>query len=87
MRFLVLPVLMVLAGCGVISPAYDRCDKPAPYAGSPEAPPLVTPEGVNAPDTRNALKIPELTAPEKPLDGRCVDIPPSYLPSGAPEKG
>lgn len=87
MRLLVLPALVMLTGCGLISPEYDRCDKPPPYAGSQEAPPLVTPEGVDAPDTRNALKIPEPSAPEKPRDGRCVDIPPSFLPNRTPEKG
>ena len=87
MRFLVILAVLLLAGCGVIAPAYDRCDKPAAYANSPEVPPLVTPEGVDAPDTRSALKVPELTTPEKPPDGRCVDVPPGYFPNRTPEKG
>lgn len=87
MRFLLILAVVWLAGCGLVSPAYDRCDKPASYVNSPEAPPLVTPEGVDAPDTRSALRIPELQTPEKPSDGRCVDAPPDYSPNRTPEKG
>lgn len=87
MRFLVILALTSLAGCGLLSPAHDRCDKQPPYVNSPEARPLVIPEGVDAPDTRSALRVPDLTTPEKPLDGRCVDAPPSYVPAQAPDKG
>ena len=87
MRFLVILAVLSLAGCGLIAPSYDRCDKVPPYANATEAPPLVMPEGVDAPDTRNALKVPELALPEKPRDGRCVDAPPSYTPNRTPEKG
>jgi hypothetical protein len=31
------------------------------------------------PDTRNALHIPEVSAPERPADSTaCLDLPPSY---------
>ncbi len=87
MRLLLILASVALAGCGLIKPASEQCDKPAAYANSPEAPPLVVPPGVDAPDTRNALRIPELKTPEKPSDGRCVDVPPSYFPDRTPEQG
>lgn len=87
LSILVVAMALVAAGCGAIAPAYDRCDKPAPYANAEEAPPLVVPEGVEAPNTRNALRIPEITAVEKPLDGRCVDTPPSFVTTRAAEQG
>lgn len=87
MRCLAMVALAVLAGCGVFRPATEQCDKPAVYADAPEAPLLVVPEGVEAPDTRNVLRIPEVKTPERPPDGRCVDAPPSYFPNRTPEPG
>lgn len=75
---MLLPFLLVLAGCGLFRPTYERCDETPPYAGAREIPPLTVPEGLDLPNTRNALRIPELTVPEKPPDGRCLDVPPRY---------
>jgi len=43
-------------------------------------PPLKVPPGLDAPDTRNAIKVPELNEPERPRDPRepCLSQPPSY---------
>lgn len=87
MRYLLIATVAVLAGCSVLAPAYDRCDKPAAYADAAEVPPLAIPEGVDAPDRRNALRIPEVVAPRKPPDGRCVDAPPDYFPNRTPGQG
>lgn len=76
------PLLLALAGCGIFRPTYERCDETPGYAGAREVPPLRVPEGLDLPNTRNALKIPELTVPERPLDGRCIDVPPSYFQDG-----
>ena len=64
------------AGCRTYS-----CDAPPSGTGD-TIPPLEVPAGLEPPDTRNALKIPELAEPEAPrteADG-CLDAPPSYFP-------
>lgn len=66
-------------GCGLLPDAYSGCDKAQPYQAAQEAPPLVVPAGADLPDTRNALHIPAVKAPQLPADpGRCLDHPPSY---------
>jgi len=50
------------------------------YAGAKEMPPLQAPAGLDAPNTRNALKVPPLNTPER-LRGKdepCLDIPPPF---------
>lgn len=50
------------------------------YIGAKEMPPLKAPDGLNAPDTRNALKVPVLNTPER-VRGRdepCLDTPPAF---------
>jgi len=81
-----LPLLLVLSGCGLLTPTYERCDEEPAYASAREVPPLRVPEGVDPPNTRSALEIPELTVPEKPRDGRCIDVPPSYTTGGEPSR-
>lgn len=87
MRFAILSCLLALTGCGLFSPTYERCDEKPAYVGAREVAPLVVPEGADLPSTRNALKIPQLTIPERPRDGRCIDIPPSYTPGQPPSAG
>jgi uncharacterized lipoprotein len=50
------------------------------YVGAKEMPPLKAPEGLEAPDTRNALKVPELATPERARgrDEACLDTPPPF---------
>jgi uncharacterized lipoprotein len=50
------------------------------YAGAQEVPPLQAPPGLDAPNTRNALKIPPLSTPERVRgkDEPCLDIPPPF---------
>jgi uncharacterized lipoprotein len=81
MRIVVLIAFLALAGCGAFRPTFEDCAETPAYAGAKELPPLRVPEGIDAPDTGNALKVPAVAVPEKPIDGRCIDIPPSY---GAP---
>lgn len=50
------------------------------YVGAKEMPPLKAPDGLNTPDTRNALKVPVLNTPER-VRGRdepCLDTPPAF---------
>lgn len=66
-------------GCALLPDAASGCDKPQPYQSAQEMPTLQVPPGADLPDTRNALRIPAVPAPQRPPeDGRCLDYPPSY---------
>ena len=84
-------VAAVAGGCGLLPDAYSSCSKPQPYQAAAETAPLKVPAGSDLPDTRNALKIPAVTAPERPKDTTsCIDHPPSYgaarpQPAAAPK--
>jgi uncharacterized lipoprotein len=49
--------------------------------------PLRVPPGLDAPDTRNAIKVPELNEPERPRlpTDPCLSRPPSYKIEAKPE--
>jgi uncharacterized lipoprotein len=69
----------LIGGCGLLPNAYSSCSKPQPYQSAEETAPLRVPAGSDLPDTRNALRIPEVKAPERPLDAAsCLDHPPAY---------
>jgi hypothetical protein len=59
----------------------EKCREPALPALVPSIPLLKAPEGLDPPDTRNAVKIPDLTSPDKPRSPKdpCLSTPPSYL--------
>lgn len=50
------------------------------YVGAKEMPPLKAPDGLENPDTRNGLKIPQLNTPERVRgrDEACLDAPPPF---------
>ena len=79
-KFLVLlSVLVSAGGCGLLPDANTGCDKPQPYQSAQELPPLHVPEGAVLPDTRNAMRIPAVNAPQIPASGEpCLDHPPTY---------
>jgi len=56
------------------------CKEPVIGQDAKNLPPLQVPPGLDAPDTRNAIKIPPLTEPERPrAPGEpCLSMPPSY---------
>jgi hypothetical protein len=65
-----------------------------PFTGTDvEEPALKVPEGLNAPDTRNAIKVPSLNTADtpRPKSEPCLDQPPSFAvtpatpPGSAPE--
>jgi len=67
-----------LTGCKSRMESCSQTNKD--YAGAKEAPPLKAPAGLEAPNTRNALKVPPLNSPER-LRGKnepCLDIPPPF---------
>jgi uncharacterized lipoprotein len=71
-------ILFALSGCRSI---VGSCHDPQAYQEAQSAKPLQIPAGLEAPDTRNALVIPELKEPAPPprKEGdECLDRPPSY---------
>ena len=80
-----LAALAVLALPGCKRLAKNDCNKPQGYEQSQSVAPLRTPVGLDALNTRAALKIPDLREPEAPprkLTDACLDAPPKY--SNAP---
>ncbi len=77
--------VLALPGCKIFR---DSCDAPPTAEESATVPPLRAPAGLEPPDTRNALRIPELKEPEKPprpKDGPCLEQPPTFTPGWQPE--
>jgi uncharacterized lipoprotein len=75
-------VLAVLAASVGGCKSFSACSAPSGDGNDETIPPLEVPAGLEPPDTRNALKIPELSEPERPrtsADG-CLEEPPSYFP-------
>ena len=84
---ILLPLLAVAGGCSLLPDASSGCDKTMPYQAALEVPPLQVPAGATAPDTRAAMRVPPVTAPQAPRDaGRCLDQPPSYRTMPAPAR-
>lgn len=78
--------LLLLGGCRSLFGG-KNCHKPQVYEEAMNMPPLRTPAGLDAIDTRNALKIPELREPEapRPANGPCLDEPPQLvMPPASP---
>ena len=74
-----LPVCVFAGACNLLPDAYSGCDKAQPYQSAQDSPPLRVPEGAVVPDTRNAMRIPPVSAPQLPAgEKRCLDHPPSY---------
>jgi hypothetical protein len=101
-------MLPLLSGCTLFNRVFHRGGKTAscherPFAGNADSrPPLKVPPGMSAPDTRNAVKIPELAAAdrERPKTEPCLAQPPKFFakppaagkpvdtsPRAAPENG
>ena len=61
--------------------ANEVCKEPEGYAQATEAQTLTIPAGLESPDTRNALRVPDLSTPEPPVRKKnegCLDEPPNY---------
>ena len=83
--------LLWLTGCSwmpwVHHNAAGGCSE-APFAGNSDNRPLLTiPPGLNAPDTRNAIKVPTLSEPEhvRSKNEPCLADPPSYAAGASPQ--
>jgi hypothetical protein len=80
-------IALALTGCKVFR---SSCEAPPPPEEVATVPPLHVPEGLEAPDTRNALKIPELNEPAPPprrsKSEPCLEGPPAYTAGWSPEE-
>jgi uncharacterized lipoprotein len=77
-------VLCVTSGCNPFrrSQADAVCKGPEGYADAASIPALQIPAGLESPDTRQALRIPDLGTPEPPPRKQsqgCLDEPPPYV--------
>jgi hypothetical protein len=82
-RLLVLAaVILVLPGCKLFRRhgSATSCREPVFTQDQGNLPPLKIPAGLDAPDTRNAVHIPELNEPERPRTKHepCLSQPPRY---------
>jgi uncharacterized lipoprotein len=81
---LTLLAVLATAGCNPFrrnSAEAALCKEPVGYANAAEAATLQIPAGLEAPDTRGALKIPDLNTPAPPprtKEQGCLDQPPPY---------
>ena len=76
--------LLALNGCFLFHRHGNNntCNDPQPYANARSIAPLKTPVGLTAPDTRSALRIPDLNEPSPPPRTRadpCLDTPPPFV--------
>jgi uncharacterized lipoprotein len=72
--------LFAFAAAGCKSPLKGCSQSNEDYAGAKEMPPLKAPPGLDAPETRNALRVPPLDTPERVRGPNepCLDTPPPY---------
>ena len=84
MLSLTLLAVLVTSGCNPFrrnSATADLCKEPEGYSQAGEAATLKIPAGLQSPDTRNALRIPDLNTPTPPprtKEQGCLDQPPPY---------
>jgi hypothetical protein len=85
-------MLPLLDGCALYNRVFHRsannfsCHERPFIANAESRPPLKVPEGMSAPDTRNAIKIPELATAEAghSKNEPCLAQPPKFYAKAAP---
>lgn len=77
---------LLLGGCKALRG--NTCNKPQPYQQARTVAPLKVPEGLDAPERVNAMKLPALNEPPPPRrtpKDPCLDEPPPFkVPKAAP---
>ena len=76
-------VVCLTSGCNPFrrSHADSVCKGPEGYSNATSVPSLKIPAGLDSPDTRGALRVPDLNTPEPPPRKKsqgCLDEPPTY---------
>jgi hypothetical protein len=76
----VLALALLLTSCSRFGFKAASCREPAVPVQPANNPSLKVAPGLDLPDTRNAVKVPELNEPEKPRgkDAPCLSRPPAY---------
>ncbi len=81
----VLPLALVCAGAlllgGCRSWRGNACNKPQPYQSAKTGAPLKIPDGLDAPEMTNTMKLPTLNEPAPPprkTKDPCLDEPPPF---------
>ncbi|MFO1409215.1 MAG: hypothetical protein U1F06_02375 [Steroidobacteraceae bacterium] len=76
----VVVALATTAGCTWFHHGSTKCREPAMKTGIQNGAPLKLPAGLDAPDSRGAVRVPELNEPEQPRGKRdpCLSMPPAY---------
>jgi hypothetical protein len=79
-RVAVVLVLASAALLGACRSASLKCPKPGAYTGAQTVAALRIPASLDAPDTRGALRVPDLNEPEVPAPtvAPCLDQPPRF---------
>jgi hypothetical protein len=72
--------LAMVGGCSWFHRGADKCREPAMPANLVNGAGLQVPAGLDAPDPRGAVRVPELSEPEPPRSRRdpCLSMPPAY---------
>jgi uncharacterized lipoprotein len=80
LRVCAVVALASLAGCGWFHRGGTKCREPVLQPSVVNGPALSLPPGLDAPDARGAVRIPELNEPERPRSARdpCLSAPPAY---------
>ena len=81
--FMCLTLLVSVSGCHMLHNKFssNRCTENRTYEGERSVAPLKVPSGMDAPETTNALRLPQLNEPAPPARARsapCLDEPPSF---------
>jgi hypothetical protein len=79
-RIAVVLILASAAMLGACRSASVKCAKPGAYVQAQTVAPLRIPANLDAPDTRGALRVPDLNEPEVPAPtvSPCLDQPPRF---------
>jgi opacity protein-like surface antigen len=87
-------LLLAMGGCASLHHKKSKsgaphCPEPAISPDVKNMPPLHVPPGLDAPDTRNAIKVPPLTEPQvaRAATDPCLSSPPSFGKQLAPYTG
>ena len=88
MRIAVLITALAFAGLAGCKTPLESCRQTnKDYSGAQELPPLKATPGLEPPNTRNALKVPPISSPER-IRGKnepCLDTPPPFSTPKAAE--
>jgi uncharacterized lipoprotein len=73
----------LLSGCHIMSRLNPDCHVRQEYQQAAQVAPLIVPEGLDSPNTKDALVIPtvELSPPPPGPKDTCLDVPPRYKPA------